>query len=248
MLETQRMLDYDDVRVTLHDDYVSYTQEVTDPDLTFKWGTLTSSLPLIVYYDDPDGSSKMEEVCAAHGLLTAGAKGSMVPLASDTCSGAYALHEDFDPLRAENLARLKGSDKRLLVNCSLSSRHAIALASELKVASAVLFGPTQGDVTLRYESIGMAVPRISLIQKVVGKVDVPVVATAGSVTDVVKALVAGADATLIHFGGPFKEDEDLDFFVRSVADIMRANLTELCRSAGAKRACDLWYRCKLVPK
>jgi len=258
--------DYEDVNVFIDEKYVSYEQEVTDPDLSFILGTLHSTLPLIVYYDDPEGISKMEEVCRKYGLITAGAPASQIPLANMSSTEdelvtndknvkvemlGYKLFERFDPLRADSMADIRtltDDAQALVIGCSLSTRHALALANELQVAAAILVGPTQAATTIRLESIGISVPRITLIESISRAIDVPVISTASSTTDVCKALVAGADAALVHFGGPFAADEDLDFIVKSIADAMRENLLELCCSAGAKSVRSLPDRCRLVTK
>jgi len=249
-MNDKKVYDYDDVRVFIDDKYVSYEQEVIDPDLSFTFGSLSSKLPLIVYYEDPDSISNMEEVCRKHGIITAGAPGSRIPLALKGDSLGCELYERFDPLRAVSVSEMRDLSKdgvKLLVGCSLSARHAIALTNELQLATAVLVGPTQVETTKRIESIGLTVPRVSLIEQISRATDVPLVATASSSVDVCKAFVAGADAALIHFGGPFEQGDDLDFLVKTVTDAMRDNLVELCRSSGAKTVRDLAIRCKLIP-
>lgn len=248
----KKTYDYQDVKVFIDDKYVSYEQEVTDPDLSFTLGTLRSELPLVLYYeDDGGGSSRMEAVCRKYGIITAGAPCSQIPLSIPCDDYGYKLFERFDPLRADSLSEMRklveGNDK-LVVGCSVSSRHALALANELRLATAILVGPTQAATTKRLETIGLSVPRVSLIETISRGSDVPVIGTASAPEDVVKALVAGADAALVHFGGPYDASDDLDNVVKAVTDALRDNLVELCCSAGAKKVSDLAIRCYLTPK
>ena len=207
----------------------------------------------------PEGDSRMEKVCEKHGIITAGAACSKIPVPQNSlekiCNGkdapGYVLYERFDPLRTDNVIEMRALTDEcnaLVVGCSVSPRHAFALANELRVATAVLVGPTQLVTTKLIEAIGIGVPRVSLIEEISRGTDVPIIATGSSSTDVCKALVAGADAVLVHFGGPFDAAEDLEFMVKTVADMIRATLTELCLSSGAKNRRDLAIRCKLVPK
>ncbi len=251
----KKVYDYQNVKVFIDDKYVSYEQEVTDPDLSFTFGTLRSELPLILYYeDDGNGSSRMEAVCRKHGIITAGAPCSQIPLPRDLIeengTPGYRMFERFDTLRGESVADMRAltdASHALVVGCSVSARHALAVANELQLATAILIGPTQAATTKRIEAIGLTVPRVSLIEQVSHGTDVPVIGTASAPDDVVKALVAGADAALVHFGGPFDASDDLDHVVEAVVDAMRENLTELCRSSGAKKVSDLAIRCYLAP-
>lgn len=251
--------DYEDVNVAVNEKYISYEQEVTDPDLSFALGTLTAKLPIIVYYEDPENKSHFETIARKYGVITAGPPNSMIPLSllaiddikDAKLKPAYKLFERFDTLRAESVQEMRvltDEAQALIVGCSISARHSLAIANELQLAAAVLIGPTQAETTRRIESVGMNVPRVSLIEEISNGTDVPVIATASSSMDVCKALVAGASAALIHFGGPFDPNDDLDFVLKSVTDAMRENLTELCRSSGAKKASDLTIRCSLVKK
>jgi len=251
--------DYEDVKVFIDEKYVSYEQEVVEPDLSFTLGTLRSELPLIIYYEDPEGTSvKLEEICRKYGVMTAGAPASQIPLAiagenarDAKLTPGYMLFERFDTLRTDSVQEMRAltdEAQALVIGCSLSSRHALAVANELLLATAVLVGPTQPESTKRLESAGLTVPRVTLVENISRSTDVTVIATAGSSADVCKALVAGASAALIHFGGPFDHSDDLDFVVKSVTDAMRENLTELCKSSGAKTARDLSLRCKLIAK
>lgn len=252
--------DYDGTRVYVDSRYATY--EGSDaPDLSFKLGDLTASLPIILYYDSPEGDSNMERACAANGILTAGAMGSKISLplnpVEQTVYGdepGYRLFEAFNPVSPENQQAMKdmiAAGNKLVVGCSVSSMHARAVANELKLAAAVLVGPTQAQTTGRFEATGMTVPRVTLIEQIAfgSGLDVPLVATASSPADVCKALVAGADAVLIHFGGPFEEKDaqSLDFAVKAVADSLRDTLTELCYACGAKTIRELATRCKLSP-
>lgn len=254
-----KVYDYDDVRVFVDDKYVAYEQEVFDPDLSFNIGTLRSELPLVLYYEDRGGDSRMEEVCAKYGVITAGAACSKIPLPQnpleEICDGkdppGYKLYERFDPLRVEHVREMRvltDESHALIVGCSAAARHALAVANELRLATAVLVGPTQSKTTKLIESIGLTVPRVTLVEQISRATDVPVIATASNSSDVCKALVAGANAALIHLGGPFELNDDLDFVVKTVTDMVRSNLTELCLSSGAKNVNGLAIRCKLVPR
>lgn len=256
-MNTIKQYDYNDVKIVIDERYIAYDQEAVDPDLSFELGTLRSKLPLILYYEDPEGAFvKLEEICQKYGVMTAGAPASQIPLSFNGVKkrGAklkpgYMLFERFDTMRTdsvEEMRALKNASQNLLVGCSLSSRHALAVANELQLAAGVLVGPTQAESTKRLESIGLSVPRITLVENISHSTDLPVVVTAGSSSDVCKALVAGAWAALIHLGGPFEKDDDLDFYVKSIFNSMSESITELCKSSGAKTARDLFLRCKLV--
>ncbi len=257
MTSNIKAYDYEDVRVFISDSYVSYEQEVVDPDLSFTLGTLRAELPLILYYEGVD--KRFEEICEKHGVLTAGGALSKIPLPQgpleEISDGkdppGYRLYERFDPLRTENVFEMRAltdESHALVVGCSLTTRHALALANELRLATAVLVGPTQATTTKAIEAIGLTVPRVTLIEQLSRASDVPVIATGSNSSDVCKALVAGADAVLVHFGGPFEENDDLDFVVKTVTDAIRETLLNLCRSSGAAKVRDLAVRCTLVPR
>lgn len=251
--------DYDDVRVQVNDDYVSY-EHPEAPDLSFQMGDLKSELPIVLYYDASEGDSRMERICEKFGVLTAGASGSKIQLPQggleEIVNGkeppGFRLFEAFAPLSGPNqeaLKKLREEGNKILATVVVSSEHARALANELRLVDAILVGQTSPQVAHRLESTGMSVPRVSLIREVEGTVDVPVIATASSPADICKALVAGADAALIHFGGPFDDanDSDLEFSVKAIVDAIRENLVELCLASGAKNVRELSTRCKLTP-
>lgn len=249
--------DFDDVRVVVDSKYVSYDQEVTEPDLSFKVGGLVGSLPIILYYEADEGSSVMEKACAENGIITAGAMGSKIQLPLNSIEKTvygdevgFKLFEAFAPLSKANVQamnEMKEAGNSLIVGCSVSTEHARAVANELKLAAAVLIGPTQAQTTKRLESTGITVPRVSMIEELAWSgIDVPVIATASSPSDVCKAFVAGADAVLVHFGAP-EDGDNLDFAVKAIADSLRETLSELCLACGAKDVKTLSTRCKLVP-
>lgn len=256
MIQT-KAYDYENVRVVVDDKYVSYTQSDA-PDLSFTLGDLRAELPIVLYFESSEGDSAMEKACAQNGILTAGAMGSKIPLPLNEIQKltygdevGFKLFEAFAPLSAANQQAMKdmnAAGNKLVVGCSVSPQHAKAVANELKLASAILVGPTQVQTTHRLESVGLTVPRVTLIEEIVwGGIDVPVIATASSPADVCKALIAGADAALIHFGGPFEPGDNLDFAVKAVADSLRETLTELCLVSGAKSIKELSSHCKLTP-
>ena len=257
MIQT-KAYDYENVRVVVDDKYVTYAPSA-EPDLSFTLGDLRAEIPIVLYYDSPEGNLEMEKVCAANGILTAGPIGSKISLPPNEIEKitygdevGFKLFEAFAPLSAANQQAMKdmnAAGNKLVVGCSVSPQHAKAVANELKLAAAVLIGPTQVQTTHRLESIGLSVPRVTLIEEVVrGGIDVPVIATASSPADVCKALVAGADAALIHFGGPFEPGDNLDFAVKAVADSLRETLTELCTVCGATNVTGLSTRCYLTPR
>ena len=257
-MNDEKDYDYDAVRVVINKNYISYDQGEVEPDLSFKVGKLKGSLPIILYYEADEGCSEMEKACAANGIVTAGAPGSKIPLPMDGVKKfAYGgedpglkLFEAFAPLSLENrklMGALKLAGNSLLVGCSASTGHARAVANELKLADAILIGPTQALTTKRLESVGITVARVSMVEELsFSGIDVPVIATASSPSDVCKALVAGADAALIHFGSP-EVGDNLDFAVKAVADSLRETLTELCHACGAPDVRSLATRCKLTP-
>lgn len=255
-MNDKRAYDYDDVHLTLDDRYVEHSCDTFEPDLSFALGELRSELPLVLYHEGDTPNARMEEACAKAGLLTAGAPGSRMPLWRDgelpeTVAGDVRIFEAFDPLRADCLTVMRELANRsvgLVVGCSASTRQGLAIANELRLASAVLVGPTQASTAKRVESLGMHVPRVMLVEALSRSSDVPVIATASSSSDVCKALVVGADAALIHMGGPFQPEDDLDFVVNTIARSLRESLVELCLVSGAKNVRELSVRCKLAPR
>lgn len=252
--------DYDDVTVVVDGRYASYGEDGdVEPDLSFKLGNLTASIPVVLYYDSPEGDSSMEKACEENGIITAGAMGSKIALPMNSIQKSvygpedqgFKLFEAFAPLSLENrkaLGEMRLAGHSPVVGVSVTAEHARAVVNELRLAAAVLVGPTQAQTTRRLEATGITVPRVSLLEEICMTVDAPVIATASSPADVCKALVAGADAVLIHFGGPFELGDDLAFAVKSVADSLRENLAELCRACGAKNVRALSTRCKLTPR
>lgn len=250
--------DYDDVRVIIDGKWLALEQEAVEPDLSFKLGDLQAALPIVLYYDHEEGHLGMEKACAENGIITAGAMGSKIALPMSEIEKAthgsedkgFKLFEAFSPLSEANrkaMGQMKLAGHSLVVGCSASVEHARAVSNLLKLASAVLIGPTQSQTTRRLEAIGISVPRVSMIEEIAfSGMDVPVIATASAPADVCKALIAGADAVLIHFGSP-EEGDNLDFAVKAVADSLRETLTELCLACGAKDIRSLASRCKLTP-
>lgn len=263
------MHDYDQVRVLLNEGVIDpLAEEVTEPDLSFCFGPLRAELPVVFFYTSDERDERTEKVCEEAGVLTCGAVGSKIPLLTpaliETLSqqsseaprpapfdklGCY-LHEAVDPTsRAElaNLRDLTDVDQTVVVGCSVSARHGRAVANELRLASALLIGPTQPSTFKDIDTLGMATPRVSLVQELSRCTDVPIFVTAGSAADACKALVAGADAVVINIGGPFGPDEDVKFVVDAVAQSLRENIERLCKLAGAKKPRDLPFRCRLTP-
>jgi hypothetical protein len=227
-------------------------------DLSFKLDELASTLPIILYYEGRESNSAMEKACADNGILTAGAMGSKIALPLSSIERAtfgekegHKLFEAFNPLTTENRAvakELLERGNKLTYSVCVSARQARALANELRLATGILVGPTSARTVNRLESTGIVVSRVSLLEEISRAVDVPVIATATSPTDVVKALIAGADAALINFGGPFEAGDNLEFAVKAVAAAIRENLTDLCHISGAKTVKHLSTRCSLVPR
>lgn len=253
-MKNENTYDYDDVNVVIDSKYASFDQDVQDPDLSFALGHLKGSIPIILYYESSDGDRNMEKACADNGILTAGGYLSNIPLPTESGSeavGGFRLFEAFSPVNLGNrkaMEQMRQDGNKLLVGVSASPEHARAVANELRLADAVLIGPTQGQTTRRLESVGITVPRVTMIEDLSWTLDVPVVATASSPSDVCKALVAGADAALIHFGGPYEPNDDLGFAVKSVVDSLRETLSDLCLACGAKDVKQLAMRCRLSPK
>lgn len=250
-------LDYDDVNVLLEKRYVSDRQKEFVPDLSFAFGELRAELPLVFYYQSSEPCEKMEKVCEANGVLTAGAVGSKIPLPFGEARSESdktlknVLFESFMPLSDENIGimkQMKQNGTSIVAGCSVSCEHGIRLVNEHILADAILIGPTQSATTKRLEATGMTLSRVSMAQKLSFAIDKPVIATASSPADVCKALVAGASAALIHFGGPFQHEDDLDFVVKAACDSLRETLTDMCLTSGAKNVYDLGVRYTLVPK
>lgn len=249
--------DYDDVRVVIDSKWISLDQEIVEPDLSFKLCGLEAALPIILYYDHEEGHSGMEKACAENGIITAGAMGSKIALPMNEIekltygdeNKGVKLFEAFSPLTPGNvkaMEQMKEKGHSLVVGCSASVEHARAVSNLLRLASAVLIGPTQSQTTRRLEAIGITVPRVTMIEEIAfSGMDVPVIATASAPADVCKAFIAGADAVLIHFGSP-EEGDNLDFAVKAVADSLRETLTELCLACGAKNVRELATKCRLT--
>jgi len=257
------MHDYDQVRIILNEGVIDpLSDEVTDPDLSFTFGTLKAKLPVMFFYSSDELDERTERACEEAGVLTCGAVGSKIPLMlpskvesfakgddGEPTASAY-LYEVLDPTTSEAKAQVELITKcarSVVVGCSVSSRHGRAMANELRLASALLVGPTQASTFKDIDTLGMATPRVSLVQDLVQGTNTPVFVTAGSASDTCKALVAGADAVVINIGGPFGPDEDVKFVVDAVAKSLHENIERLCKLAGAKTPRDLMFRCRLTP-
>lgn len=252
--------DYEEARVVVKSNYVTYDDAEGELDLSFTLGSLKASLPIVLYYDAPEGDRRLEKLCAEVGVLTAGASGSKIQLPQGSLEKivngedppGFRLFEAFAPLSAANqqaIKELRDGGCGIVATVTVTPEHARALANELRLADAILVGQTQAQTAHRLESTGIKVPRVSLVEDISRSVDVPVIATAASPADICKALVAGADAVLIHFGGPLDDtnDRDLEFAVKAIVDAIRENLTELCNACGARTVRQLSTRCYLVP-
>jgi hypothetical protein len=264
------MYDYDQVRVLLNETVIDpLSSEVVEPDLSFSFGALSSALPVMFFYSSSELDERTEKACEEAGVLTCGAVGSKIPLMTfelfEVMSRprtvdntprpppfdklGYYLHEAIDPTSRDDVANLRDLtdlDQTVVVGCSVSACHGRAVANEMRVASALLVGPTQSMTFKDIDTLGMATPRISLVQDLARSTDVPVFVTAGSAAETCKALVAGADAVVINIGGPFGPDDDVKFVIDAVAQSLKENLERLCRLSGAKKPSDLQFRCRLV--
>jgi hypothetical protein len=266
------MHDYDQVRVLLNESVIDpLSSEVIEPDLSFSFGMLSSALPVMFFYSSSELDERTEKACEEAGVLTCGAVGSKIPLLTPEMLavltgrgqsdgqtprpapfdklGCY-IHEAVDPTARDEVANLRGLtdlDQTVIVGCSVSPRHGRAVANEMRIASALLVGPTQATTFKDIDTLGMATPRVSLTQELARATDVPVFVTAGSASETCKALVAGADAVVINIGGPFGPDEDVKFVVDAVAQSLKENIERLCKLAGAKKPSDLQFRCRLTP-
>lgn len=262
------MHDYEQVRIILNESVIDpLAEEVTEPDLSFSFGSLRARIPVMFFYSSDELDERTEIVCEEAGVLTCGAVGSKIPLLTPALLETLArrrrearpapfdklgcyLHEAVDPTTREELANLRDLtdvDQTVIVGCSVSARHGRALVNELRLASALLVGPTQASTFKDIDTVGMATPRVSLVQDLVQSTNTPVFVTAGSASDTCKALVAGADAVVINIGGPFAPDEDVEFVVNTVARSLHENIERLCRLSGAKTPRDLMFRCRLTP-
>lgn len=257
------MHDYEQVRIILNEGVVDpLADEVTTPDLSFSFGTLTAKLPVVFFYSSDERDTRTESACEEAGVLTCGAVGSKIPLmlpskVESFAAGLYDspfastyLYEVLDPTTTEAKTQIElitKSARNVVVGCSVSARHGRALVNELRIASALLVGPTQASTFKDIDTLGMATPRVSLVQDLVQGTNTPVFVTAGSASDTCKALVAGADAVVINIGGPFAPDEDVKFVIDTVAKSLHENIERLCKLSGAKTPRDLMFRCRLTP-
>lgn len=260
-MKTSKAYDYEEVCLVVDSNYVTYEQPEGPLDLSFTLGELKAELPIVLYYDAPEGDRRMEQICESLGVLTAGASGTKIQLPQGSLEKVvdgedppgFRLFEAFSPLSTVNTAALKelrAAGNKIVATISVSAEHGRALVNELRFAEAVLIGQTQPLTAHRLESTGITVSRVTLIEEASRTIDAPIIATAASPADICKALVAGADAVLLHFGGPFDDttDRDLEFAVKSIVDAIRENLTELCVACGATNVTGLSTRCYLTPR
>lgn len=256
------MHDYDQVRVLLNEAVIDpLSDQTNEPDLSFSFDTLRSELPVLFFYSSDVPDERTEKACEAAGVLTCGAVGSKIPLmlpskvenfarGNDEPFASTYLYEVLDPTTLEaksHLELIAKCARSVIVGCSVSARHGRAVANELRTASALLVGPTQTVTFKDIDTLGMATPRVSMVQELARATDVPIFVTAGSAAETCKALVAGADAVVINIGGPFGPEEDVKFVVDAVAQSLRENIERLCKLAGAKQPKDLQFRCRLTP-
>jgi hypothetical protein len=261
------MHDYDQVRVILNESVIDpLSQEAVEPDLSFSFGPLQSALPVMFFYSSDEPDERVEALCEAAGVLTCGAVGSKIPLLTSDMLEKFSLssasrpapfdklgcfmHEAVDPTARDAVATLRDLtdlDQMIIVGCSVSARHGRAVANEMRIASALLVGPTQPTTFKDIDTLGMATPRVTLTQELSYSTDVPVFVTAGSASETCKALVAGASAVVINIGGPFAPEEDVKFVVEAVAQSLRENIERLCKLSGAKKPSELQFRCSLTP-
>lgn len=256
------MHDYEQVRIILNESVVDpLADEVTEPDLSFCFGMLTAKLPVVFFYASDEVDERTERACEKAGVLTCGAVGSKIPLMLPSNVEGFAkgddqpwastyLYEVLDPTTTEAKSQIELISKcgrGVIAGCSVSARHGRALTNELRIAHALLVGPTQPSTFKDIDTLGMATPRVSLVQDLVQSTNMPVFVTAGSASDTCKALVAGADAVVINIGGPFAPEEDVKFIVDAVAKSLHENIERLCKLSGAKTPRDLMFRCRLTP-
>jgi hypothetical protein len=256
------MHDYEQVRIILNERVVDpLGDEVITPDLSFSFGILTAKLPVIFFYTSDKVDKRTERACEEAGVLTCGAVGSKIPLMLPSKVESFAkgddqpwasayLYEVLDPTTYEakyQAELIMKCARNVVVGCSVSACHGKALTNERRIASALLVGPTQSNTFKDIDTLGMATPRISLVQDLVQSTNTPVFVTAGSASDTCKALVAGADAVVINIGGPFAPEEDVKFIVDTVAKSLHENIERLCKLSGAKTPRDLMFRCRLTP-
>lgn len=243
-------LDYDDVKVVLKEKTVDPLKINKDPiDLSLKMGVLESSLPVIFYYSDKDGEvdQRVEDACKKAGVLTAGAAGSLIPYLHP--SSTHVLFESMNPsdeTSVSSMKELKAQDKFVLATCSIFACQGIAVTNAHKCADALLVGATLPSTFKTIDSLGMSTPRVSMTKKLANLTDTILVATAGSASDTCKAFVAGADAVLINIGGPFAENDDVEFIVSAIASSLKENLETLCSLAGVNSHAELSRVCELV--
>jgi hypothetical protein len=262
-MNNESMYDYEQVCVLLNEaviDPLAHDEQV-EPDLSFSFGSLKSALPVVFFYSSLEPDQRTEEMCERAGVLTCGAVGSKIPFlapelvqtfASSDATTPFAstyLYEVLDPTTSTARTQIELISKcarNVVVGCSLSARHGKLLVNELRTAAALLVGPTMATTFKDIDTLGMATPRVSLVQDLSRATDVPIFVTAASASETCKALVAGADAVVINIGGPFAPDEDVEFIISTVSQSLRDNLERLCRLAHAKTVSELQFRCRLT--
>ena len=248
-------LDYGDVSLSVDDNFVCLDPADRKPlKLSARICGREAALPFVLCYAAPGGDPRVEAACREAGVLTAGAPGtSFVELGSeregsfDVASGVILDAVDVTSEAALTAARAaKSSDRSLVLCCSTSAKQAEWMVNSLRLADAVIVGTVTRESAEAVESLGVKVARVSLIRKIASAVDVPVIATAGSTAEACKAFVAGADAVMVHIGGPFSSSEDVARLIPTVVTKLRSSLETLCRVAGADDLANLTYRCRLT--
>jgi hypothetical protein len=262
-----QMLDYENVRVVLNDNVDLLAEEVQEPDLTFKFSSFTSNLPIIFFYSSTEKDERTEKICEEAGVLTCGAFGSKIPFATPEVFNSFSslnkedekytagvfsyLYETLDPSLYKSRYEINQINKcarSAVIGCSISALHVKALANLFdNEFNALLIGPTQASTFKNIDTLGMATPRVSLVQEISKCINAPIFVTAGSATETCKAFVAGADAVVINIGGPFGPDDDVKFVVDAVTQSLKENIQNLCKIARAQKISELSFRCRLEP-
>lgn len=254
--------DYDQVRIVLNENRVidSRNADTEELDLSFKFGTLSSKLPVIFFYESDEYDERVEKACEDAGVLTCGAVGSKIPLlrpqdvqhtVNSVCPASTYLYEVLDPTTNEhqtNVEKIVHKGFQIVVGCSVSKHHGLLFANKFEQQTAVLVGPTQTETFKNIDTLGMMTPRVSMVQDLICRTDAKIFVTVGSSAEACKAFVAGADAVVLNVGGPFLDsDMDVKFLFDTVAQSLRGNIERLCKLASASKLSHLPVRCSLVP-
>lgn len=256
------LLDYDDVTIALSEHHVDVMREDVDVcDTSFSVGNSNFLFPIIVSYDTRHHLQSCEEinaVCKALSVATIGnhhgALVANVDLEQDDYTNTV---QDFVYVENNNVTRKKFLDKMrharkqgkfVIAGCSLSSKHCAALTTK-SAADAIVVGSLAKRPYRLFKDIGLNLSRVTLLEEFSNAAkDAPIFAVVENSSQACKALVAGADAVVVHFEGLPNTPNEARILVNGVVRNIAAAVSELCELAQVKHYKHLKYHCRLVPR